>query len=169
MFQQVPLNVIESNTELISYYRKKRQVEIYSADIPGITSNSVDSIESLGEAAVLALASMSDNNAHLLDSSSLSTQLNSRSYFKELAEQTAKSRQQTRSKRYAFEPTDRINSIFYQYEQLTSDHGRQNCHRFSESQRRLPGDVIYGVQNQFQSQAKLALSISHFLRYDSSV
>jgi hypothetical protein len=140
---------------------KKRSTEIYSANIPGITSNSVDSMESLSDAALLALASISDNSH--LDASHLSVQLNSRSYFKELAEQNEKSEMHSRSKRYAFEPTDRINSIFFQYEQLASDSGRANCRRFTESQRRLPGDVIYGVQNQFQSQAKLALSIAHFL------
>ena len=158
----MPLNVIESNTELISYYRKKRQVEVYTANIPGITSNSIDSLESLSPAAVLALASISEH-PHL-DTANLNLQLKSSSYFKELSEQNDHNRSHTRSKRYAFEPTDRINSIFFQYEQLASDEGRKHCRRFSESQRRLPGDVIYGVPTQFESQAKLALSISHFLR-----
>ena len=34
---------------------------------------------------------------------------------------------------------------------------------FSESDRRLPGNVINGVHIQFEAQSKLALSISHFL------
>ena len=59
MFQQVPLNIIESNTELISYYRKKRDVDVYTSGISGLSINSVDSWESLTERAKLALAAMS--------------------------------------------------------------------------------------------------------------
>ena len=157
MFQQVPLNIIESNTELISYYRKKREAELFSSDIPGITVNSVDSWESLSEGARLALAAVST-----------STSINdlapkSASFFQELTEESRKEELHSRKKRYSYQPADRINSIFSQYEQLASDYGRKNCPLFSESDRRLPGDTIFGVHTQFESQSKLALSISHFL------
>ena len=168
----MPLNVIESNTELISYYRKKREAEIYSANIPGLTANSVDGLESLNEAAQLALASLSQSSLSKSAFSpssinsniqSLDAQLKANSFFSELANQENPNRTHTRVKRYAFQPTDRINSIFSQYEMLASDNGRKNCLAFSESERRLPGDTIFGVPTQFESQAKLALSIAHFL------
>lgn len=84
------------------------------------------------------------------------------SFFKELVEET-QDKSHTRVKRYSYEPTNRINTIFSAYEQLASDYGRRNCEKFTESQRRLSGDVIYNVPTQFESQSKLALSIAHFL------
>ena len=84
------------------------------------------------------------------------------SYFNELVQQSVE-KSHSRVKRFSYHPTDRINAIFSAYEQLASDYGRKNCFKFTESERRLAGDVIYGVDRQFESQAKLALSISHFL------
>ncbi len=155
----MPLNIIESNTELISYYRKKRDANIYNAGIAGISANSVDSLETLSEAAQLALASLSSNAQNPTPSNAPQAD----SYFKELVQNLNKERTQTRAKRYSYEPSDRINQIFGIYENLASDHGRKNCHLYSEDQRTLPGDVIYGVDGQYESQAKLALSIAHFL------
>ena len=165
VFQQVPLNIIESNTELISYYRrKKRETEVFTSNIPGITPNSVGSWESLSPAAQLALISYSTSTRSLPLSNDDGK---SDSYFRELVDMTNQLQQSdvphSRVRRYAFEPANRIFSIFAQYEMLASDYGRKNCQQFSQSDRTLPGDVIYGVQDQFESQAKLALSISHFL------
>jgi hypothetical protein len=172
VFQQVPLNIIESNTELISYYRKKREAEVYAGNIPGISSNSIDAVESLTPAAQLALASVSADVISSQFAASFPTLNNKNtnqmpkadSYFKELVEHLTQEQQTLRRvKRYSYEPTDRINEIFGQYERLASDYGRKNCHLFSDDERRLPGDTIYGIGTQFESQAKLALSISHFL------
>jgi hypothetical protein len=172
VFQQVPLNIIESNTELLSFYRKKREITeqlFQSQSIEGVTSNSVDSIETLNPGALMALASLSEINQMTAaienqQKASLTTK-KADSFFRELLEKNLEKQEKThsRKKRYAYEPTHRINTIFAAYELLASDYGRQNCFNFSESQRRLPGDVIYGVDTQFESQAKLALSIAHFL------
>lgn len=166
VFQQVPLNVIESNTELISFYRKKRDTEntaFKQGAIKGITSNSVDGLESLSPAALLALASMSQNPNVNLNTQDFNSK--SDSFFGELAQKSLKvdESKHSRAKRYSYEPTNRINDIFAAYEQLASDNGRRKCNEFAESQRKLPGDVIYGVETQFESQSKLALSIAHFL------
>lgn len=126
LFQQVPLDLVESNTELISYYgKRKRDTEM------------AESLERISGSPL--------------------------SFFSELSYQNANENHQTRVKRFSYEPTDRIDEIFDMYERLASDNGRQNCLSFAESDRRLPGDVIYGVESQFESQARLALSISHFL------
>ena len=167
MFQQVPLNVIESNTELISFYRKKRDTEntaFMKGSIKGITSNSVDGFESLSSAALLALASMSQTPSVGMNTDFLA-EVKSDSFFGEIARKTMKldETKHSRAKRYSYEPTSRINEIFAAYELLASDNGRRNCSAFSESQRKLPGDVIYGVETQFESQSKLALSIAHFI------
>lgn len=163
----MPLNVIESNTELISFYRRKRSIEeVLKSGVKGITSNSVDSLESLSEAAILALHSMSTDlqSLQIDPKQNKLTTPKADSYFSELLEQNMKKDKiHSRKKRYAYEPTDRISEIFSQYERLASDSGRRNCSAFTESERTLPGDVIYGVPTQFESQAKLALSISHFL------
>jgi hypothetical protein len=168
VFQQVPLNVIESNTELISHYRRKREAseDVFNGKFDGITTNEVSSLESLSEAAQLALASLSPANDN--DPMSLpgrGTSKRGQSYFQEILEKSHRNDEKThsRAKRFAFEPTNRINSIFDSYEELASDSGRQNCMKYSEGERRLPGDVIYGVETQFESQSKLALSIAHFL------
>lgn len=130
--------------------------------INGISRYSTDSIETLSEESLMALAAMADLNRENQKPDQPPTK--SDSYFGELVKQQLETdKSHSRSKRFAFEPADRINSIFSAYEQLTSDFGRQNCNSFTESQRRLPGDVIYGVETQFESQAKLALSIAHFL------
>lgn len=166
MFEQVPLNIIESNTELISYYkRKKRDVnEIYSAGIEGISRNSINSLETLSESAKMILASLSSTeNTGSQSGDSIAASLRAESYFKELVNGANQEQTLSRSKRYAYEPTDRINQIFASYENLASDFGRRNCHMFSEDERKLAGDVIYGVEQQFESQAKLALGIAHFL------
>jgi len=165
----VPLNIIESNTELISYYRRKRDVEdaLYkSQSFEGVTSNSIASIESLSEAALLALSSLSATNdalsKHSQDTQSLPKKQDS--YFNQFnVQNTEEEKKHSRQKRYSYEPTYRIETIFASYELLASDYGRQNCQIFPESQRRLPGDVIYDVDVQFESQSKLALSIAHFL------
>jgi hypothetical protein len=167
VFQQVPLNVIESNTELISFYRKKRDTEntaFIKGSIKGITSNSVDGFESLSSAALMALASMSQTPSVGMNTDFLA-EARSDSFFGEIARKTMKvdETKHSRAKRYSYEPTNRINDIFAAYELLASDNGRRNCSAFSESQRKLPGDVIYGVETQFESQSKLALSIAHFI------
>lgn len=121
MFQQVPLNIKESNTELISYYgKKKREASILGNPVP-------------------------------------------QSYFDQISTNAATANQQTRSKRFSYEPTDRISQIFDAYERLASDNGRENCMTFSDSERTLPGDTIYGVDSQFEAQSRLALGIAHFL------
>ena len=164
MFQQVPLNVIESNTELISLYKKKRSVdEILSSGISGISRYSADSVESLSEGALLALATMAEL---IREEKDIKPSAKADSFIRELANEKnfgQSEQSHSRSKRFVFEPTDRINSIFSSYEMLASDFGRKNCFSFSHDQRKLPGDVIYGVDVQFESQAKLALSIAHFL------
>lgn len=160
--------MIESNTELISYYRrKKREAEVFASDIPGITANSVNSWESLSEAAQMALVSYSTTTRANPAAAPLELNVQAESYFNEILARIQSEQHSdvphSRTRRGSFEPTNRINSIFAQYEMLASDFGRKNCQQFSESDRKLPGDVIYGVQDQFESQAKLALSISHFL------
>lgn len=138
------------------------------SNIPGITANSVEGWESLSEAAQLALISYSTTTRSMPSTSAAAAAdaggIQAESYFKELLDATQTSDlPHSRVRRYAFEPANRLNSIFAQYEMLASDYGRKNCQLFSESDRNLPGDVIYGVHDQFESQAKLALSISHFL------
>ncbi len=122
MFQQVPLNLKESNTELISYYGKRKR-----------------EIEPLPEEPSL------------------------KSFFSEIEYKVAHEQRQTRAKRFSYEPTDRVSEIFDSFERLASDNGRASCFSFASSDRRLPGDTIYGVDTQFEPQSRLALSIAHFL------
>lgn len=165
----MPLNIVESNTELISYYRKKRDVSdmLYkSQSIEGVTPNIINSIETLSETALKALVSLQASDeaiAHFENKKEMPKEQDT--FFGRLLEEQLKKEEKThsRAKRYSYEPTDRINSIFATYESLASDYGRKNCFEFTDSQRRLPGDVIYGVDTQFESQSKLALSIAHFL------
>lgn len=66
-----------------------------------------------------------------------------------------------RQKRQSFDQTNyyRMMAIFERKESVNRD----NCHTFKEEELELPGDVAYGVEKQFSSQARTALRLSHFL------
>lgn len=54
---------------------------------------------------------------------------------------------------------DRMQSIFRKIKNIN----KENCKTFSNRARLLPGDVGYGVETQFDPQARFALRISHLL------
>ena len=54
---------------------------------------------------------------------------------------------------------DRMYQILDRIKRVTKD----NCHNLSPSAHILPGDVAYGVETQFDKQARFALRISHLL------
>jgi len=66
-----------------------------------------------------------------------------------------------RHKREAFnqEAYDRMDQIIKHKQGLT----RHNCLKFMPEELELPGDVAYGVKEQFSYQARTALRLSHFL------
>ncbi len=67
-----------------------------------------------------------------------------------------------RSKRFAYEhPTTRIASIMQLYDRL--NHDPNLCEFMTEDELTMPGDVLNDVDIQFESQARLALTLSHFL------
>jgi hypothetical protein len=70
-------------------------------------------------------------------------------------------RKKTRSKRYAYERPTRIASIMQLYDRLNRDPNL--CEFMTEDELTMPGDVLNDVDIQFESQARLALTISHFL------
>lgn len=66
-----------------------------------------------------------------------------------------------RSKRFAYERPTRIASIMQLYDRLNRDPNL--CQFMTENELTMPGDALYDVDIQLESQARLALSISHFL------
>ncbi|CAE1274157.1 unnamed protein product [Acanthosepion pharaonis] len=54
---------------------------------------------------------------------------------------------------------DRIRQIFGRVQSVS----RKNCAKKSSWHLQLPGDVAYGVENQFEPQSRTALRLSHFL------
>jgi hypothetical protein len=66
-----------------------------------------------------------------------------------------------RQKRQAFDQVkyDRMMAIIEHKESVNKD----NCYTFKDEELELPGDVAYGVEKQFSSQARTALRLSHFL------
>ena len=66
-----------------------------------------------------------------------------------------------RSKRFAFEHPTRAASIMHTYDRLNRDPNL--CEWLTEDALSLPGDVLNDVDVQFESQARLALTLSHFL------
>ena len=67
----------------------------------------------------------------------------------------------TRSKRFAYEQPTRIAAIMELYDRL--NHGPNLCEFMTEDELTMPGDVLNDVDIQFESQARLALTLSHFL------
>lgn len=66
-----------------------------------------------------------------------------------------------RSKRFAYERPTRIAAVMQLYDRLNRDPNL--CQFMTENELTMPGDVLYDVDIQLESQARLALSISHFL------
>ena len=66
-----------------------------------------------------------------------------------------------RSKRFAYEHPTRIASIMQLYDRLNRDPNL--CESMTEDELTMPGDVLNDVDIQFESQARLALTLSHFL------
>lgn len=66
-----------------------------------------------------------------------------------------------RSKRYAYERPTRVASVMQLYDRLNRD--PQLCEHLTEDELTMPGDVLNDVDVQFEPQARLALTLSHFL------
>jgi hypothetical protein len=66
-----------------------------------------------------------------------------------------------RSKRYSYERPIRVGPIMQLYDRLNRDPNL--CELLTEDELTMPGDALNDVDIQFESQARLALSISHFL------
>ena len=67
----------------------------------------------------------------------------------------------SRSRRYAHEHPTRIRSIMQVYEHLNQYPNL--CEYMTEDELTMPGDVLNDVDIQFESQARVALTLSHFL------
>lgn len=67
----------------------------------------------------------------------------------------------SRSKRFAYERPTRIATIMQLYDRLNRDPNL--CEFMTEDELTMPGDVLNDVEIQFESQARLALTLSHFL------
>lgn len=67
----------------------------------------------------------------------------------------------SRSKRFAHERPTRITDIMQLYDRLNRDY--HLCEWLSDEELTMPGDVLNDADVQFESQARLALTISHFL------
>ncbi|CAF3743534.1 unnamed protein product [Rotaria sordida] len=66
-----------------------------------------------------------------------------------------------RKKRYAYERPTRVATIMQLYDRLSRD--PQLCEFMTEDELTMPGDALNDVDIQFESQARLALTLSHFL------
>ncbi|CAF2861895.1 unnamed protein product [Rotaria sp. Silwood2] len=67
----------------------------------------------------------------------------------------------SRSKRFAYEYPTRVISIMQHYDRL--NYNSHICELMTEDELTMPGDVLHDVNIQFESQARLALTLSHFL------
>ena len=67
----------------------------------------------------------------------------------------------SRSKRFAYERPTRVASVMQLYDRLNRDPNL--CDLMTEDELKMPGDVLNDVDIQFESQARLALTLSHFL------
>jgi len=66
-----------------------------------------------------------------------------------------------RSKRYAYERPTRVATIMQLYDRLNRDPNL--CELMTEDELTMPGDALNDVDIQFESEARLALTLSHFL------
>ena len=67
----------------------------------------------------------------------------------------------SRSKRFAFERVPRVATVMQLYDRLNRDPNL--CELMRDDELTMPGDVLNDVDIQFESQARLALTLSHFL------
>ena len=66
---------------------------------------------------------------------------------------------QKRQAAFDQEAWDRMNDILEHKDTVT----RHNCHTYINEELELPGDVSYGVEEQFGNEARVALRLAHFL------
>lgn len=71
------------------------------------------------------------------------------------------SRKRSRAKRFAYERPMRVAPVMQLYDRLNRDPNL--CELMTEDELTMPGDVLNDVDIQFESQARLALTLSHFL------
>jgi len=169
LYQQIPQNFYQSNVEVFAA-RTRRSVD-YNADL---TNNSIYSdlsqdpllpplpkvkpIESppkVNPIAALSASATSFLQSSIQQLASLSGKLvtgfdDPESHVK-----------RSRSKRFAYERPTRVASVMQLYDRLNRD--PKLCELMTEDELTMPGDVLNDVDIQFEPQARLALTLSHFL------
>ncbi|CAF1255091.1 unnamed protein product [Adineta steineri] len=167
LYQQIPQNFYQANIELFAM-RARRSIDNNNDNISNetvYTDYNKDSIPSLIESVpkINLIATLSSSTSSLFKSSvdqfaSFSSKLITGFNNTTQPEDHIK---KTRSKRFAYEYPTRIGSIMQLYDHL--NHDPNLCELMTEDDLTMPGDVLNDVDIQFESQARLALTLSHFL------
>jgi hypothetical protein len=161
LYQQIPQNFYQSNIEVFAS-RTRRSADYGDNVTNGSNYNdlSKDPIltplaESVHQIAAISSATPSFLKSSMHHIASFSGKLVT-GFHK--SEDFIKKR---RSKRYSYERPIRVGPIMQLYDRLNRDPNL--CELLTEDELTMPGDALNDVDIQFESQARLALSISHFL------
>jgi hypothetical protein len=182
VYQQIPQNFFQSNIEVLGT-RMRRSVD-YSDDITNesihndLNENSISPSLIESSMCIIVFFQVFIFSSNLVSKmNSLTTVLSSSSLLTSSLHQIASfsgklvtgfnnseskdSIKKIRSKRFAYEHPTRISSIMQLYDRL--NHDPNLCEFMTEDELTMPGDVLNDVDIQFESQARLALTLSHFL------
>ncbi|CAF0865283.1 unnamed protein product [Rotaria sordida] len=163
LYQQYPKYFYQSNIELFAGRKRRSNDDLSNRSIYNNLSKNfilpllIDSVSKVNLIATLLTSSSSLFKTSIHRIASFSSKL----FIGFVNNKHEDHIKKHRAKRFAYEYSTRVASIMKHYDYL--NYNPHICEFMTEEELSMPGDVLYDVDIQFESQARLALTLSHFL------
>ncbi|CAF0905455.1 unnamed protein product [Rotaria sordida] len=163
LYQQYPKYFYQSNIELFAGRKRRSNDDLSNRSIYNNLSKNfilpllIDSVSKVNIIATLLTSSSSLFKTSIHRIASFSSKL----FIGFVNNKHEDHIKKHRAKRFAYEYSTRVASIMKHYDYL--NYNPHICEFMTEEELSMPGDVLYDVDIQFESQARLALTLSHFL------
>ncbi|CAF0875484.1 unnamed protein product [Rotaria sordida] len=163
LYQQYPKYFYQSNIELFAGRKRRSNDDLSNRSIYNNLSKNfilpllIDSVSKVNIIATLLTSSSSLFKSSIHRIASFSSKL----FIGFVNNKHEDHIKKHRAKRFAYEYSTRVASIMKHYDYL--NYNPHICEFMTEEELSMPGDVLYDVDIQFESQARLALTLSHFL------
>ncbi|CAF3559846.1 unnamed protein product [Rotaria sordida] len=163
LYQQYPKYFYQSNIELFAGRKRRSNDDLSNRSIYNNLSKNfilpllIDSVSKVNLIATLLTSSSSLFKSSIHRIASFSSKL----FIGFVNNKHEDHIKKHRAKRFAYEYSTRVASIMKHYDYL--NYNPHICEFMTEEELSMPGDVLYDVDIQFESQARLALTLSHFL------
>ncbi|CAF0759486.1 unnamed protein product [Rotaria sordida] len=163
LYQQYPKYFYQSNIELFAGRKRRSNDDLSNRSIYNNLSKNfilpllIDSVSKVNIIATLLTSSSSLFKSSIHRIASFSSKI----FIGFVNNKHEDHIKKHRAKRFAYEYSTRVASIMKHYDYL--NYNPHICEFMTEEELSMPGDVLYDVDIQFESQARLALTLSHFL------